>query len=83
MRLHYDDYGLAKSEDVGTLIEHACDGSDYDSGAVETNAASCSKLAEVLGRLVDRLAKRGVLDADDVVCIADLYRRGGESPRLE
>ena len=51
---------------IASAVEEALDGSDDRRGELETLQASARLNGEVLGRLVEVLAKSGTLSAQDV-----------------
>jgi hypothetical protein len=65
--------------EIGALIERACDGHDYGTGALEAASRAASNAGAMLGRLIDLLASRGSLSAQDVL---DLAENSASDPEL-
>ena len=62
-----------QTDTVENLILRACDGYEYGAQPVEEAARAARNTAVVLASLVEMLASRGVLSAEDVlelVCIS-------------
>jgi hypothetical protein len=68
----YSSFNRPENSSIESLIEKACDGNDYGSGAVEAASRTASNAASMLGRLIDLLASRGTLSAEDVLELAQI-----------
>jgi len=65
--------------DIADYVMRYADGTnwnDYDNGAVEIAQNTADNIAEILGRLMSTLADKSILDAQDIVNIADKYNVG-------
>ena len=54
---------------ISSAIQCACDGADYERGQIEAIDASTKQTAQLLGRLVDILISKALLDTSDVETI--------------
>lgn len=52
---------------IADAVAWECDGSDYDSGSVETAARTARQTSELVGRLAEKLHDRGLLSNDEVI----------------
>jgi hypothetical protein len=55
---------------VSSMIKREVDGRDHDRGSIEAATAGLDLCGEVIGRLVEALADKGLLSEDDVRRIA-------------
>lgn len=67
---HEQKYRDPKEEPLALFVERALDGSDYESGALETARNTAYKAIEAISRLVEILAEKGILNGEDVARIA-------------
>jgi hypothetical protein len=74
MRIRYREgySNLDKNCEISALIERVCDGHDYGTGALEAASREANNAASMLGRLIDLLASRGTLSAQDVLDLAEI-----------
>jgi len=57
--------------EISDYVMGRADDTDPENGAVEDAHAKVNNVAEMLGRLMSTLADKGILDAQDIVSIAD------------
>ena len=61
-----------ESTTIESLIKRTCDGNSYGGGALETATRTADNAASMLGRLIDLLASRGTMSAEDVLELAEI-----------
>ncbi len=74
---HKDWMGRTVDSTIAAYVEKTITQTEY-SGIAEDARRIAEQNAEVTGRLVERLVKKGVLDGRDVMYIADGYEKDAE-----
>lgn len=68
MKILTEEYGRETTSTVGSYVEAACkNASRCTHGQVECLSDEHDALAEMFGRLIDLLASRGQLSAEDII----------------
>lgn len=62
-----------REESPNRLVRGACMANSYSGGSMESLHSASENTATVMGRVVERLMSKGVLDADDVRQICGVY----------
>jgi len=55
--------------DIAAAFERACNGADYDRGALEEIRATAQNVSKMLGALVEMLHEKEQLTGDDVIAL--------------
>lgn len=63
-------------DSIEEYIEFKLDGEDYETGILESAAATAKNNSKAIGRLLNVLAEKEIIDADDVANIVDDYIPG-------
>lgn len=66
---------VSSVEDLVYVDSHSC---TNDMGAVEAAAQVASQVSEAFGRLLDCLAEKGILSADDVLRVTATWHKSGD-----
>lgn len=82
MKLKSDNYGTVR--EYGSLEEYAeyrLDGDDYGKGAMEAATDTARNNSRAIGRLLDHLAEKGLLNAAEVSNIVEGWSGNNEFVR--
>ena len=77
MRIKIESYGeVCEYESLKDYAELMLDGDDYGNGVIEATANTARNNSQAIGRLLDLMAEKGLVSAEEITTVVEGYMPG-------